>query len=306
MELQQLKYFYIIAQYESLTKAAEKLHISQPSLSRSLRALESELGVPLFDRVGRNIVLNDAGRFVLGRISHILDSAGSIKLEMEQFSYDKNMRLDVYIPVPLGSTAEIIKGFKEKHPDIRLRIASWPSPHFKNVMPHITFFASATYHRASNYYLLGEEEVVLAVAKDHPLAEKESVELASLISEPFVSNLSDSPFYNLAGEAFEQAGFRPEFVVEDQDFNRVLGYVAEGLGVALAPNITWFESWHDRVTYVPFTDVTCKRYLYLKWPANEAMNWATLQFREHVIDYFKENFGFMPKSPLEEYFATLE
>ena len=82
MEMQQLQNFYVIAQCESLTKAAQKLHTSQPSLSRSLHSLENELGAPLFDRVGRNIVLNDAGRFALSKVIDDLDTAEYFKIDI--------------------------------------------------------------------------------------------------------------------------------------------------------------------------------------------------------------------------------
>ena len=114
MEMQQLQNFYVIAQCESLTKAAQKLHTSQPSLSRSLHSLENELGAPLFDRVGRNIVLNDAGRFALSKVVDVLDSAESIKLDISDFIHNKNFSVDIYSPVPMGEFEDIIIGFKEQ------------------------------------------------------------------------------------------------------------------------------------------------------------------------------------------------
>lgn len=127
MEMQQLQNFYVIAQCESLTKAAQRLHTSQPSLSRSLHSLEDELGAPLFDRVGRNIVLNDTGRFALTKVLNVLNSAESIKLDVSEFIQSKNFSVDIYSPVPMGCFEEIIIGFKEEYPNVRLRMASWHS-----------------------------------------------------------------------------------------------------------------------------------------------------------------------------------
>lgn len=139
MEMQQLQNFYVIAQCESLTKAAQRLHTSQPSLSRSLHSLEDELGAPLFDRVGRNIVLNDTGRFALTKVLNVLNSAESIKLDVSEFIQSKNFSVDIYSPVPMGCFEEIIIGFKEEYPNVRLRMASWHSEKLKNVQPDITF-----------------------------------------------------------------------------------------------------------------------------------------------------------------------
>lgn len=98
MEMQQLQNFYVIAQCESLTKAAQRLHTSQPSLSRSLHSLEDELGAPLFDRVGRNIVLNDTGRFALTKVLNVLNSAESIKLDVSEFT---KVRIFLWISILL-------------------------------------------------------------------------------------------------------------------------------------------------------------------------------------------------------------
>lgn len=292
MDIQQLKYFYTIAQYESLSKAAQKLHTSQPSLSRNLRALEVELGTTLFDRVGRNIVLNETGRFALERISASLNSIEAIKSDVDQFVHDKNLSVDIYSPVPMGEIEEIIIGFKKEYPNVRLRMASWPSERLKNIQPSITFFASPIVHKEPNYLLLGEEEVVVAVARDNPLAKKTSVQLASLKDAPFVRVLSDSPFYGITSHMFLEAGFEPNTVAEDQDYNRVLAYVANDFGIALAPAITWFGRWKTQVVSIPISDVHRKRYLYLKWPENAVMNWATLRFKEYLIKHFNETYGF--------------
>jgi DNA-binding transcriptional LysR family regulator len=246
MEMQQLQNFYVIAQCESLTKAAQKLHTSQPSLSRSLHSLENELGAPLFDRVGRNIVLNDAGRFALSKVVDVLDSAESIKLDISDFIHNKNFSVDIYSPVPMGEFEDIIIGFKEQYPNVRLRMASWNSSRLKSVQPSITFFASPHIHKEPNYLLLGEEQVCLAVSRNNPLSKVENVSLASLSNAPFVSTLCDSPFYSIITEMFSQAGFKPNTVIEDQDYNRVMSYVAHDFGIALAPSITWFGRWREQ------------------------------------------------------------
>ncbi len=292
MEMQQLQNFYVIAQCESLTKAAQKLHTSQPSLSRSLHSLEEELGAPLFDRVGRNIVLNDTGKFALEKILNVLNSAESIKFDISDFIQNKNFAVDIYSPVPMGCFEEIIIGFKKEHPNVRLRMASWHSDMLKNIQPDITFFASPHVHRDHNYLLLGEEEVCVAVANSNPLSKYNSIPLIALSNASFVSTLFDSPFYKITSEMFNQAGFEPNIIFEDQDYNRVMSYVAHDFGIALSPSITWVGRWCDQITTIPISDIHRKRYLYLKWPENKIMGWATLRFRDYVIQHFNNRYGF--------------
>lgn len=291
MELQQLKYFCTIAECENLTKAAQKLHVSQPSLSRSLHALEDELGTPLFDRVGRNIVLNNAGRVALNRILAVLDSADSVQREVDEFIHDRNHTVNVYAPVPMGYTDEIITTFKDQHPDIHLRVGSKSSNLLENIKPDITFFASPIVHREPNYLLLGEEDIVLAVSKKNPLAKRSSVALSSLSNERWIAVLG-SRYSEIVSHMFLEAGFRPNIIIEDQEADRMLGYVARDMGVTLAPAITWFGDRNDTVAALHLNDVHRKRYLYLKWPENTVMSWATLRFREHVVEHFNSRYGF--------------
>ena len=294
MELQQLEYFCVIAECENLTKAAQRLHVSQPSLSRSLHALEDELGTMLFDRVGRNIVLNEAGKIALDRALNALDSTDTIKRDVEAFIHDKNLAVNVYTPVPMGDNASVISGFKKRYPDIHLRVGSYNTAYFdrlKLFRPDITFFATPIIHRGPNYLKLGEEDIVLAVSKSNPLARCESVSLKSLENEQFVSLLPGT-LYDLVNSMYIEAGFKPNVVIEEQDYARILAYVAEDFGIALAPAITWFGKQQGDVAKIPLNDIHRKRYLYLKWPENTVMNTATLRFREYLIEHFNKQYGF--------------
>lgn len=294
MEIQHLKNFCVIAEYESLTEAAKRLHVSQSSLSRNLQALEDEIGVPLFDRLGRKIVINNAGRVALRRARLALDSLSSVKEDVLNVASKSNLEVNLYTPVPMAELMPLISGFIQKYPEINVRVGSMGtvySERLKRFGPDITFFASSIVHKEPNYLLLGEEEIILAVSPNSPLAQEKSVRLASLAEERFV-NLLPSALYDVFADMFREAGFRPHIVLEDQDFVRVLWAVSEGIGVSLAPAITWFGAMKDRVSAVPISDVKRKSFLYLKWPENKVLNHATLRFRAYAIDYFNENHGF--------------
>ncbi|MGI6590135.1 MAG: LysR family transcriptional regulator [Eggerthellaceae bacterium] len=289
MELKQLEYFCAIAKYESLTKAARKLHVSQPSLSRSLHALEDELGAELFDRVGRNIELNDVGRVALKRALATLDSASAIVEDVAEFQHEKDRSVNLYAPVSMADYERILIGFKQKYPGIHIRmgaVGTTYSERLKRYKPDLTFFARTIIHKDPNYVMLGEEELVVAVAKDHPLAKKDSVPLACLKGEPFIS-LLPCALYDVVYHMFLEAGYEPNVIIENQEFNGLMGYVARGFGFTIAPSITWFGGdWIDRVARIPISDVHRKRYLYLKWPENTVVNSAALRLREYLIEYF--------------------
>ena len=294
MELQQLEYFCVIAECENLTKAAQRLHVSQPSLSRSLHALEDELGTQLFDRIGRNIILNDAGRIALERTLGVLDSTDTIKRDIEAFVHEKNLAVNFYTPVPMGDNESVIIGFKRLYPDVHLRVGSYNttySERLKMFRPDITFFASPIVHREPNHLLLGEEDIVLAVSRKNPLSQRSSVALRELANEQFVSLLPGT-LYDIIESMYLEAGFKPNIVIEEQDFARNIAYVREDFGITLAPAITWFGKKDRGVARIPISDIQRKRYLYLKWPENTVMNTATLRFREYLINHFNTEYGF--------------
>lgn len=128
MELLQIKYFKVIAETENISKAAEQLYIAQPSLSQTLKRLEDELGTPLFDRTGKRITLNGAGKIFLKYCNEVLTSLQNAELELNE--YKGGGQRDVNIAVESASLliSEIVSNIRESFP---------------NIMPHI-FQSSCT------------------------------------------------------------------------------------------------------------------------------------------------------------------
>jgi len=121
MDLLQLKYFQVVAQLEHMTRAAEKLYIAQPSLSQSIAKLEDELGVPLFDRQGRRIHLNQFGRVFLKRVEHIFLELEEGKREVADMAGLErgSIALAVASTQPLP---ELLSGFLARYPRVRFRL----------------------------------------------------------------------------------------------------------------------------------------------------------------------------------------
>lgn len=291
MKLQQLKEFCVIAQCENLTKAAKVLHTSQPSLSRNLRMLEEELNAELFTRTGRNIVLNDAGRFALERIAPALTNLDGVKRDIDKFVYDGSRSVDVFAPEPIPGLEEIIADFCGRYPDIKLRVSSQKIDRLKNTRPSIAIISSPIPREESNYLLLEEEPFSLMVSRDNYLAARKSVKLEQLSREPFVLPLQGA-LSETTTHMLQDAGITPSVVLEDNDRMRIMSYVAKGIGVTLAPAKTWIQGWEGKVAAIPLADSDAKRYLYLKWPEGSLMNWAAMKFRDCVVKHLNETCGF--------------
>lgn len=287
MELYQLQYFCSVARHGNITKAAEELHVSQPALSRSIKKLEEEVGVDLFNRVGRHIELNDKGEVFLSAAESALKSVDSVSQTLDRYVREKNSTLNVRNPCFFGDDEGVIAGFLKTHPNIYVRCASEPTPFFENEIPDLTFFASFSRHDEPNCVALGQENIVLSVPKEHPLAEAHSVKLADLRYEKFVTVLPCA-LRNVMDGMFAEAGFVPHFVLEDQHCRSINRLVAHGLGIALAPEITWFSATdRDLVTTVPLSDVKRTRTLYLRWSEGVHLSPAAVAFKEYLIEYYR-------------------
>lgn len=287
MELYQLRYFCSVAKYENITKAADELHVSQPALSRSVKRLEEELGVALFDRVGRHIELNDRGRVFLRAAEGAIKSVDSVGQTLDRYVREQSSTLNVRNPCYFGDDEGVLGTFARRYPGICLRCASEPTPFFDTEMPDLTFFASFARHDEPNCCALGQEDIVVSVPFEHPLADERSVRLDDLRYEKFVTVLP-SAVRNVLDGMFVEAGFEPHIVLEDQHCWMVNKFVAQGLGIALAPAVTWFSAEdRTRVRAVPISDVHRRRTLYLKWPEGISLSPAAELFRDYLIDYYK-------------------
>ena len=286
MELYQLRYFQAVAITENISVASRDLHVSQPSLSRSIKKLEDELGVELFDRIGRRIVLNDKGAVLLESVNKALESVDSVEQILLRYVRDKSRTLNLLAPVPFGDTDAVIMGFMRENPDAFVRFCAEPTPYFAGETPDLTFFASFAEHSEPNYRCLGYEEFVLVVPKSHPLAGCSEVPLSDLSEEKFVMVLP-SAVRSVIDGMFLEAGFEPRIVVEDQECKRINTYVANGFGASICPSITWFTKGDlKRVSVVHLSDVKRKRYLYLKTREGVRASGLVEAFSDYLADYF--------------------
>ncbi|MGI6590951.1 MAG: LysR family transcriptional regulator [Eggerthellaceae bacterium] len=288
MELYQLRYFAAVARCENITEASRDLHVSQPSLSRAIRKLEEELDVELFDRIGRRIVLNDNGRVFSDSVTKVLDSVDSVEQDLNRYVHDRKRTLNIFSPVPMGDEAEILCGFMKKYPHVRVRCAAESTPYLANEVFDVEFFASFVSHDESNYLRLGAEKLVLSVPKGHPLASCESVRLRDLKDERFIMILP-SKIRSVIDSMFAEAEFDPHIAAETQYCQYMNSYVAEGMGIAVVPGVTWFSKQdRKRVVPIPISDIERHRTLYLKWPERTPMMQASQDFCDYLVGYFEK------------------
>jgi DNA-binding transcriptional LysR family regulator len=229
MEFHQLRYFTAAAEDLSISRAAQRLHVTQPALSRQIAALEAELGVALFDRVKKRIVLTDAGRFFLPKARQIIcDAETSAQQLREQFGdAPRTLRLG-FLSVFLDDlVTPAMREFRQRHPKARVSLFELP--------PRAQLDRLRTHELDAA--ILGNIEEAAVLPEDHRLAAKKTIKLAALARESFIS-LSDAVFpgrREFLRAICGAAGFEPQVVSEVDSLSLMIAGVASGDGVALMP-----------------------------------------------------------------------
>ncbi|MFI1678019.1 MULTISPECIES: LysR family transcriptional regulator [unclassified Streptomyces] len=252
MQFQQLHYFVAVAETRHFTRAAEEVHVSQPSLSQQIRALEKELGAELFSRARGNITLTDAGEALLPLARRILADADTARIEVQELAQLRRgrIRLGATPSVCTGLLPDVLRAFHDRHPGIQLLIEESGSHDLVRelargaldlalvVLPLPTPSPALT-----TLELLREDLVVVSAPGSRPLGR--TVRIADLQGERLVMFRHGYDLRELTVSACRAEGFEPEFAVEGGEMDAVLGFVRAGLGVAVVPRMVAERSGPD-------------------------------------------------------------
>lgn len=243
--LRELECFLAVAETFSFTRAAQRLHLSQPPLSRHIRALEEKIGAQLFVRDRRSVALTSAGRLfyeetrgVLARLARAGETARrAVRGETAR------LRLGFVSAVLSTELVECFRRFRERHPEIQIMLHDAPPAEqltalesgeldggFIGLMPERT-------HRSLRFLPWSREPIDLFLPMGHPLSKRKRLELASVKEEPFVAVSGESApaFASFIRDACRKAGFAPRVLLESPRAQAVAVMVAAGCGVALLP-----------------------------------------------------------------------
>lgn len=243
MEFHQLRYVCAIAETGSFSRAAERCHITQPSLSQQVLKLEEELGAKLFDRLGRSIRLTEAGRGFLQHARSILHEMEAARAGVAEKS------MDVRGSVAAGAIPTIAPylmpkyaaRFAKQYPEARLRIVEETTPllvdGLRNLSIEIAILALPLYHKEFELFPLVTEPLFAALPKDHPRSGAKSIALRDLSGEQFVMLRDAHCFRGLSISVCARARVTPRIAFESDQFSSILGMVTAGVGVTLVPEM---------------------------------------------------------------------
>ncbi|AIV65792.1 LysR family transcriptional regulator [Burkholderia pseudomallei] len=243
MELRQLRYFIAVAEEMNITRAAQRLHMTQPPLSRQLQLIEDEIGLPLFERGARPLKLTDAGRVLYAQARRVLEQADELAPLTRRLAQAAERIVIGFVPSTLyGALPEVIRAFREAAPAVELSLIEMFTLEqlgaLKGGRIDIGFgrlrFDDDRLVRA----VLVEERLIAALPDGHPLAAPDaSISLADIAGQTLIVYPS-TPRPSFADQqlsALRDGGLAPAAVHEVRELQTALGLVAAQVGVSLVP-----------------------------------------------------------------------
>jgi len=290
MELRQLEYFMAVSKELHFSRAAEKLNISQPTLSQQIKILEGEMGIPLFDRIGKKTALTEAGKILLHhgeRVFYEIEQAQAALRDLNGLQTGK-LTIGSLMTCVSYLLPSAISKFKQLYPNVNLSVYGLRTGDIKSGLLEngldlgISFLPVEENEMAS--IPLFTEELSLAVPANHPLANEDEVELETLEHVPTVLLPENYYLRQLIDTYCAELGFKLLPTLEMTTLDSLTQMVSEGIGVTIlpAPYLDFLEN--PRIVKVRLINPTMERRIGFIYRKDKFMCMATRAFIDQVTE----------------------
>lgn len=271
MELYQLKCFYEAAKAENITHAAQNMKISQPALSKTISRLEEDLGVKLFDRKAKTIVLNEYGRAVLAKTEEIFAAMEDIRLNIEDIRGGSIGEIKIGSTLSSAETSwllDCIRDFILENPKVTVTQHQVSPERLRHEVINndveIAVGGDFLMCPELEWTELYSQKLNIVVSQDSPLAGRKSVSVSELKNEVFFCNNSSSDMEALTMEICQRAGFVPNVALTSNYSNLIGELVSLGRGITFIPEPVYVEhnvtnplDWAKKIVMVPLEEDYC-------------------------------------------------
>ncbi len=297
MNLNQLYYFKTLAELEHYTKAAEKLNISQPTLSHSIAAMEKELGAFLFEKQGRNVVLTKYGRIYMFYVENALTQLELGKNQIERLVAEGGGHVGLAYMTSVGTNfvPEIIAGFLDDPQNKNISFSCYEGNtktllyNLKREKYDLIFCSMVESENDVEFIPVYEQGLVVIVPENHPLAEKEKVAIQDICPYPLICYTKESGMRRIIDNLFVKAQIMPNILCQFEDVNSMAGLVAANQGIAIITDNPSIQNY--KVKKLEFDTPYSKRMVYMAYVLNRYLPPAVEKFKEYIIQRTKDRKG---------------
>jgi len=293
LDLKQLQYFIAVTEQMNFSKAAEKLHISQPSLSNAIKKLEQEIGSPLLKRNTRNLQLTEAGELLYERAKVILKNMEILKIEMDEVIVHGTSEVTIGVMESIKHwLPKVIANYKSDYPQMMIHLVDiLGSKRVKKSLKSYKTHVIITNQRMDDDELevqnLYEERLVAVLPLNHPLAEKDRLTFADLCNEPFI--ISTEGFQTRLDilSAFEQANVKMNIQYEIERFETAVSLVRENLGITILPENYLQGPTAKTIVQKEIDGPNLRRNVYLVSLKNRHLPLAIRHLLANIVQFFE-------------------
>jgi DNA-binding transcriptional LysR family regulator len=288
--LNQLRVFHHVATLLSFTRAAEKLHLTQPGISKHIGALEAHYGNQLFDRLGKKVVMTQAGEILLEAVTKMFQILDEASMRINDLKGLAGGRLNIGASIMIGTylLPGVLAKFKQRHPAVDIAIDISLSEQIENKVLNNALEVGLIGHHASDSRLvvrrLKTDKMVLIVSAGHGWAKRKSpVGLRELTDQPFLLPQQGSGTRKILEGLFQQSGIRPKQTMELGNTEGVKKAVEAGLGISIiSDHIVQSELADGRIKSLKVKGADLRRNLYAVYRKDKYLSAATQAFLKHL------------------------
>ena len=294
MELNKLYYFYIVAKHQNVTRAAEELFISQPALTKMIKAFEKELGMPLFYKKGRHIYLTEFGEYLkecADRMFAIWDGV-SDKLEKLKNNAKNTIKLNVLAATTIVTDAVVEYTKKNKAAIFQIIQNSEVNCDISVTTNSVDFSHLPPFEDRC----IIEEKIYLAAPKNSEYKDLASIDLREVKEKGFV-NLSGSRLFRIVCDKLcESVGFKQNVIFESDSPATVKNIIKAGAGIGFWPEFSWGEFPSSDVDLIPISNPVCQRELIIGLHKSGSLSNFSEEFYDFLVAFMKKQRPLQPIS----------
>lgn len=284
MDTSALKYFIVTAQLEHMSRAAEKLNITQPSLSASIRRLEADIGFQLFDRTGRGIRLNEYGRIFLQGVSEAENILNTCLEEMEE---KKRSEIN-FIRLACSNSPANARLIELLLADgMNLRVSTIPGnweQELSNKNCDLVITMGVLHHKQISKIELCCQQLAAVTTREHPLSQSETVTLSDLHRHSFCSTDAPHSLINVVKEQHPEYEFHPRITFLGRNSADMLRAIRSGKYVGLMVKNNLPDD--PDLCILPVVDFDINLPIYLYWRKNDTANAALDSMRRKIMEFY--------------------